>query len=95
MITMEQNKSPWLLTAEEMFLSDFDDTKSFYESYTSAAELYYELSMRIIALAGSSEATEMSAYTLMYETYMSDARENSKHGLDSLLYLYQELQKEA
>jgi phospholipase C len=91
---MELNKSPWMVTAEELFLGEFDEPKEFYENFTSAVELYYELSNRIVALADSPEATEMSAYSLMYETYMSDMRENSKDGLGSLLYLYQLLDRE-
>lgn len=83
-----------MVTAEELFKGEFDDPKEFYENFTSAVELYYELSNRIVTLADSPEATEMSAYSLMYDTYMSDMRENSKEGLGALLYLYQTLKRE-
>lgn len=83
-----------MVTAEELFRGEFDEPKDFYENFTSAVELYYELSNRIVALADSAEATEMSAYSLMYETYMSDMRENGKEGLGALLYLYQTLKRE-
>lgn len=88
---MEFKQPYWMQIAEVLIKTEFDDPKKFYESYTSAADFYNEIAKRIITESTNESADDMTAYSLMYETFALDVRENTHDGLDALLFVYKSL----
>ena len=82
---IERKFSPTMQKAQDLFLSEYDDPRSFYKHFESSADIYMEIAHRVVAIR-LGEKDEQLAYRTMYEAYMNDAQMNNSMQLDELIF---------